>query len=150
MRALLVLVLLVSVAASAQDGPTSRGVEDDVSCISTALHPYDVVWMGGYLRGLHTAGALDLERLVQTPIGPIDEISPSLLLGAVLLAMKDAAPDLVAGVMTGRSFPKDPGEQARFVQSLIDTFVGAEIDLSDRPIPEESDESIEVYEISTE
>ncbi|MEM1055496.1 MAG: hypothetical protein AAGI52_08205 [Bacteroidota bacterium] len=146
MRVVLLLVgCLVPVFATAQTPPCS--VEDDITCAGKALHPYHVIWVGGYLRGLHTAEALDLERLVQAPISLIDEMSPSLILAGVLPAMRDAAPDVVASFVEARSFPEDPEEQARYVRGLIDAFVHAGIELSDLPLPEEQVETIEVYTI---
>lgn len=127
----------------------SCSVATDLTCAVSGLEPRVSIGLADSLLRRHQEGELDLERLTRTHLSLLRETASGLLLSGTLLAIEEAAPEVVAGHRAAFPEPSNPAERSKYVRSLLDAFVAADVDLSDRPrpTPVEMAEEIQVFEI---
>lgn len=131
------------------EGSASRPacfVAKDGHCVVGGLTVEGAFRLSDSLYAFHRSGRLELDRLVKTPWQLLEEepLAPPLHLEAVLSAMEETAPELVSDFRATHLSPFTSREHERYLASLFAMYLAADVDLSDRDVPEYEPEDIQI------
>lgn len=122
-------------------------VAGDGHCVVGGLTVERAFRLSDSLYAFHRSGRLELDRLTKTNWQLLEEVplAPPALLEGVLSAMEETAPEVVSDFRATHPSPFTSREHERYLASLFAAYLAADVDLSDRDVPDyEPPEDIQI------